>query len=128
MNLKQFSLMALAVLSSPVFANDLQSLENMERERAGLVATLRASELEASARQAKLQVRQARLVDLERMTLRDDRLLGHQHRLVRLTFNDYDMSFLVHAAAEAGVAPVEHWMSELGFDTTSILNTRVGRR
>ncbi len=109
-------------------ANELQSLKNMERERAQLIAMFVDADIATDARHIKVQARQNRLVDLERLVMRDDRLLGHKHRLVRRTFSDYDLSFLVHASAESKQQPIEHWLSEMGLDTGSVLHTHVGRR
>lgn len=111
-----------------LYANELQSLQNMERERAALVAMYRDTALDAESRQARATSLKQRLVDLERMVLRDDRLLGHQDRLVRLAFDNYELSFLMHASAEAEVAPVEQWLGEVGLGTDDILGTTAGRR
>ena len=53
-----------------------ESLENLERERAILVESMLNPELSPAERQARMESEQRRLVDLERMVLRDDSLKG----------------------------------------------------
>lgn len=109
-------------------ADELQSLSNMERERAQMVRMFVDAGVSSSQRHRRIDSIRRRLVDLERMVLRDDRLLGNTHRLVRLTFNNYELSFLVHASAEAGQAPMEHWLNQIGLSNEVILTAKVGRR
>jgi hypothetical protein len=118
----------LAFASLGAAASELQTLKNMERERAQLVATFIESNLGASDRQQQVAAKQKRLVDLERMVLRDDALLGNTDRMVKFAFEDYDLSFLVHASAESKQMPVALWLDEVGLGQADIINTRVGRR
>jgi hypothetical protein len=118
----------LAFASLGAAASELQTLKNMERERAQLVATFIESNLGASDRQQQVAAKQKRLVDLERMVLRDDALLGNTDRMVKFAFEDYDLSFLVHASADSKKMPVALWLDEVGLGQDAIMNTRVGRR
>ena len=121
-------LLALVPMADGAYASELQSLKNLERERAELINSFRDVDLDTDGRYTRVQAQTQRLVDLERVVLRDDRLLGHKDHLVRRTFADYDLSFLVHASAEAGTVPVAHWMDRLGFDTGSVMSASRGRR
>jgi hypothetical protein len=53
-----------SLLSTPVFANSLFSLENLERERAALLSAQFDSSLDLDERQQKVQNIYRRLVDI----------------------------------------------------------------
>jgi hypothetical protein len=121
-------LIAALFSASATSANEIRTLTNMERERAELISAYLDDQVTVDARQLQIQDNQKRLVDLERMVLRDDRLLGSQDRLVRLAFDNYDLSFLVHASTESEHAPIEQWVSEMGLSSEDIMLTESGRR
>ena len=81
---KQFIAAAALVLavgiSIPTHAG---SLENMERERALLLDSMITSELTPEKRQAKVEISRNRLIDLERLVLRDKSLVGKSTPAVR---------------------------------------------
>lgn len=103
-------------------------LENMERERAIMLETVLSSDVSVEERQRTLTVSKARLADLERMVLRDDKLIGEDRPAVRNAFENYDLTFIIHASAEHNRALADHWLSALGLTTQAIMNTRSGRR
>ena len=70
----------------------------------------------------------ARLVDLERMVLRDDSLQGKSTPAVRNAFENYDLSFLAHASVEQNRSMVDHWLEQVGVSTNSLMSARLGRR
>jgi hypothetical protein len=117
--------LALAAVAVPATAG---TLENLERERALLIDTMLAPELDAAQRQAKVEAAKRRLLDLERMVLRDDGLQGRATPDVRRAFANYDLTFLAHAAAEHDRAPIDVWLEQLGVSTESVLSARRGRR
>jgi hypothetical protein len=104
------------------------TLENMERERAIALDVLLAPEMAAADRQTKVALSKARLVDLERMALRDKSLQGRDTPLVRTAFENYDLTFLVHASTEKNKTLLDHWLDEVGISTHALMSTRVGRR
>jgi len=104
------------------------TLENLERERAILLATLLDQAPDSTARQSTTQLSRARLIDLERMVLRDKTLAGKNTLLVRKAFDNYDLTFLVHAASEANRDLFDHWLEQIGVSTQSLMSARVGRR
>lgn len=121
----QFIMIAALVAVSPAAAG---TLENMERERAIALDTLLAPETAAADRLGKVAMSKARLVDLERMVLRDKSLQGRNTPLVRTAFENYDLTFLVHASTEKNKTLLDHWMDEVGISTHTLMSTRVGRR
>jgi hypothetical protein len=126
---KMLPLMALSAiligLSQSVWAG---TLENMERERAILLEALLSGDLDVAERQGKIDVARRRLVDLERMVLRDKTLMDKNTPAVRAAFENYDLSFLVHASVEKNRGLADHWLSEIGISTQTLMNARMGRR
>tara|TARA_Y100001936_G_scaffold246262_1_gene289879 strand:+ start:41663 stop:42043 length:381 start_codon:yes stop_codon:yes gene_type:complete len=104
------------------------TLENMERERAILLDALLSSELEPAKRQQKIEVSRNRLIDLERMVLRDKSLAGKNTPAVRAAFENYDLTFLVHASVEHNRSLMEHWLLQVGVSSESLMNAKLGRR
>jgi hypothetical protein len=104
------------------------SLENMERERALLLNSMLTSELTPEKRQAKVEISRNRLIDLERLVLRDKSLIGKSTPSVRAAYENYDLTFLVHASTEHNRTLLDHWLSQVGVSTESLMNARIGRR
>jgi len=132
MNTLKSSALGLAVAAAMVIgaapAAEAGSLENMERERAILLETLLSGDLTPEERQSRVAISRARLVDLERIVLRDKSLIGRDTPMVRAAFKNYDLTFLVHASVEKGGSPADHWLSEIGMSTQTVMNARQGRR
>lgn len=103
-------------------------LENMERERALLIDTLLAPDLSPAERQGKVEINRRRLVDLERIVLRDGSLTGRNTPTVRRAFDNYDLTFLIHAAAEKNVTVLDNWLEQAGLTTQSLMGAKRGRR
>lgn len=104
------------------------TIENLERERAIMVKTLLDPNMPPRERQAKLSVSQRRLIDLERIVLRDKDLVGRQTPAVRRAFANYDLTFLVHASTEKDLMLMDHWMEQIGLSTQTLLSSQPGRR
>lgn len=123
-------ILALAAASLIVFSATAEagSLENLERERSMTVKTFLDSALNVDERQAKLDSQRRRLIDLERMVMRDKSLRGNNTKTVRIAFKNYDVTFLGHASAEKGHTMVDHWLSQFGVSTDSLMSSRVGSR
>lgn len=115
----------LTALAAPAGAG---TLENMERERAIMIETLLSGDIDNTQRQGRLEIARTRLIDLERMVLRDKTLLGKNQPLVRAAFDNYDLTFVVHASVEQNRSLADHWLSEIGLSTQAIMNARSGRR
>ncbi len=104
------------------------TLENLERERAIVLDTYLDQALQLAERQSKTRVSRTRLIDLERMVLRDKSLSGKNTPRVRKAFDNYDLTFLVHASTESNRGVLDHWLEQIGVSTHSLMNTRLGRR
>ena len=104
------------------------SLQNLERERAALIQDLLSPSLDVEQRQVQLIKRQRQLTDMERMVMRDERLLSSSSDLVRNAFAQYDLTFLVHAGAEQKRSAGEHWLATMNISNDAVLGARVGFR
>ena len=62
------------------------------------------------------------------MVLRDKTLIGKTTPMVREAFDNYDLTFLVHASVERNRAMLDHWLDQIGVSSKSLMNTRIGRR
>lgn len=104
------------------------TVENLERERAIAIETLLSPNMDPAERHSSVEIARTRLVDLERMVLRDDGLRGRNTPAVRAAFENYDLSFLVHASIEKNRSLIDHWLEQVGVTTNSLMSARVGRR
>ena len=118
----------LALFGAAIGAAGAGTLENMERERAILLETILSGDMKPGERASRVQVARTRLVDLERMVLRDKKLVGRNTPAVRAAFDNYDLTFLVHASAEKSRSIADHWLGEIGVSTAALMNARMGRR
>ena len=130
MNIAKTTLLAPLAVTIVLSAGLAQAgtLENLERERAILVETLLSPSMAAEEREDKIATSKARLVDLERMVLRDESLKGQNRPVIRKAFENYDLTFLVHASVEKKVSLTDLWLEQIGVSTHSLMNARVGRR
>ena len=126
--LKTLSIAAIAGTLSIMSVAQAGTLENMERERAILLDALLSAELEPAKRQQKIEVSRNRLIDLERMVLRDKSLAGKNTPAVRAAFENYDLTFLVHASVEHNRSLMENWLQQVGVSSESLMNAKLGRR
>lgn len=120
--------LAICAASAISLSASAGSLENMERERAILLETILSGDIAPNERQARMEIARTRLIDLERLVLRDKSLVGRNTPAVRAAFQNYDLTFLVHAATEKGRTVPDHWLSEIGLSTQFVMNGRMGRR
>ncbi|MBH67130.1 MAG: hypothetical protein CMM58_02135 [Rhodospirillaceae bacterium] len=116
----QISIAGLGLLFSSI-ASQAGTLENLERERAFLIKAFLDPELTVADRLTKLEAAKPRLVDLERMVLRDDSLTGRNTPVVRKAFSNYDLTFLVHSSTESNKSLIDTWLEQLGITTNTVM-------
>ena len=104
------------------------TVENLERERAIMVETLLANDMSAEERFSKLNVSKKRLIDLERIVLRDKSLVGRNTPAVKRAFANYDLTFIIHASVEKDRSIADHWLSQIGLDKQGLLSSQMRRR
>ena len=121
-------LLSAALIAGASVGAQADTLTNLERERAQMLSTLLNNDINPQQREQRVSLSRSTLRDLERMVIRDDRLLDKPTPTVQQAFRNYDLTFLVHAAAENKRSELDQWMSELGLSTDSLMHTRLGRR
>lgn len=104
------------------------SLQNLERERVVLIDIMLNPALSHEQRLNTLNSKQRLLTDLERMVIRDERLLNSHSIDVRKAFEQYDTTFLVHAGAEKNKSASVQWLTLVGLDNQALLSTKKGFR
>jgi hypothetical protein len=109
-------------------SGSILSLENLERERAAFIQDILSPSLNTQQRRLQLKKRQRQLTDMERMVMRDERLLSSTSPLVKVAFTEYELTFLVHAGAEHKQSASEHWLNQMNVTSEAVLNTQIGFR
>jgi len=104
------------------------SIQNMERERAIMLQTMLDPNMTHEERHSKSTISQRRLIDLERIVLRDKSLVGRNTPIVNRIFSNYDTTFLVHASAEKNLSVTDHWFEQMGLSTKSLMAASRRRR
>lgn len=121
-------LCAVLMVSLPTQANELRLLENLERERAHLIELMLDVALDPDKRRTLIENKVRRLVDLERMVMRDKRLEGNTHINVQRAFKSYDLTFMAHASLEQKQSLVAHWVDQTGLSNDAIMTSGRGIR
>lgn len=121
---------ALAIGASALIAEYAQagSIENLERERTILVENMLTPEMTAEERQAKMGIAKRRLIDLERIALRDKSLVGRNTPAIKRAFASYDLTFMVHASVEKNRSLADHWLEQVGITQQDVLSAVSRRR
>lgn len=104
------------------------SVENLERERALLIDVFLDPSLTPAERDSRVGHSMHRLLDLERMVLRDEDLIGRNTPTVKRAFKNYDLTFLVHAATEKDMSVIDGWLEQVGITTQGLMAAKRGRR
>lgn len=121
---------ALTVLysSSAVASDPLLTLKNLERERARFLQAALNSSLEQPQKEQLLMKKTRHLIDMERMVIRDERLASSGESEVTDAFTNYEMTFVVHAAAEKKTTPLAHWIDSIGLSSNALQDAEIGYR
>ncbi len=124
---KSFSLgLAVLLAAAPVIAQ-AGTVENLERERSSAIQLMLSSDMKPENRFQELGVTQRRLADLERAVLHDKALQKKSNARVKRALESFELTFLVHAAAEKNKALSAHWLDSVGLTSSEIRTTRVSR-
>ena len=121
-NISMLTLILLTTFLNPVLAS---SIENMERTRASLISTILDPNLKADNKQSKLLDLKLKLLDKERMVINDKKIIQNPSRYTIKAFEEFELSFLVHASVEKKVDITSHWFNEVGFTSNSLKNTKL---
>ena len=101
------------------------SIENMERTRAALISVMLDANMNADKKQNKLKSFKLRLLDSERIVINDKKIIQNPDRYTIRAFEEYELSFLVHASIENNLNISDHWFNQMGLTTSNLENTRL---
>ena len=101
------------------------SIENMERTRAALISVMLDANMNADKKQNKLKSFKLRLLDSERIVINDKKIIQNPDRYTIRAFEEYELSFLVHASIENNIGISDHWFNQMGLTTSNLENTRL---
>ena len=107
---------------NPVFAT---SIENMERTRAALISVMLDANMNPDKKQNKIKNFKLRLLDSERIVINDKKIIQNPDRYTIRAFEEYELSFLVHASIENNLDISDHWFNQMGLTTSNLENTRL---
>lgn len=108
--------------------DNILSLSNLERERASLISDMLNPALDFEERLTRINNRQRQLTDMERMVIRDERLLASKQHIVKRAFDSYELTFLVHAGAEDKKSASAQWLEQVKFSSTAVMRASAGYR
>lgn len=128
LNHKAISIALLIANAGAAASAQAGSIQNMERERAIMLQTMLDPNMTHEERHSKSTISQRRLIDLERIVLRDKSLVGRNTPIVNRIFSNYDTTFLVHASAEKNLNVTDHWFEQMGLSTKSLMAASRRRR
>jgi hypothetical protein len=117
-----------AITNVQAKSNPLFTLENLERERAVFLDSLTSTKLTPYQREQQRNHMIKRLIDMERMVLRDDRIAMSNSVMAKKAFQSYELTFLVHAGSESKKAPMAHWLHSLNITEENIDKSSSGAR
>ncbi|MBU2978212.1 hypothetical protein [Alteromonas sp. C1M14] len=120
--------MGTLLVSHHANSNVLFSLENLERERASYLHLMTNSALSADERLRQSKQTYRRMVDMERMVLRDERITQSDAPMVKNAFSRYELTFLAHASAESQRIPYSHWLFTLNITSEVLGRSKIGGR
>ena len=101
------------------------SIENMERTRAALISIMLDANMNADKKQNKLISFKLRLLDSERIVINDKKIIQKPDRYTIKAFEEFELSFLVHASIENNLDISDHWFNQMGLTTSNLENTRL---
>ena len=115
-----FTILLLSTFLNPAFAS---SIENMERTRASLIKVILDPNLNLDKKEAQLSDLKLKLLDKERIVINDKKIIQNPNRYTIRAFEEFELSFLVHASIEKNINVPSHWFNEIGITTSNLDNT-----
>ena len=116
------TILLLSTFLNPALAT---SIENMERTRAALISIMLDVNINADKKQNQLNNFKLKLLDNERIVINDKKIIQNPDRYTIKAFEEFELSFLVHASIEKNLDISEHWFNQIGLTTSNLENTRL---
>ena len=120
-----FTLMFIASMISNVEAT---TIKNLERTRANTLAVILDMNINPNQRIQKVEKARLKLLDMERITINDSKLSKNPSQYAVKAFENFDLTFLVHASLEKDKSLAVHWFEEVGFTTSNLKRTKAIRK
>ena len=79
-------------------------------------------------RQQNLEKSKMKLLDLERITINNKNISKNPSYQTIKAFENFDLTFLVHASLEQEKSLPILWFEKVGLTTNNLMNTRVSRK
>jgi hypothetical protein len=115
-----FTILLLSTFFNPAFAS---SIENMERTRASFIKVMLDSNLNLEKKELELKNLKLKLLDKERIVINDKKIIQNPSRYTIKAFEEFELSFLVHASIDNNIDVPSHWFNEIGMTTSNLDNT-----
>ncbi|MDA9170913.1 hypothetical protein N9O69_02410 [Alphaproteobacteria bacterium] len=116
------TILLLSTFLNPALAT---SIENMERTRSALISIMLDVNMNADKKQNQLNNFKLKLLDNERIVINDKKIIQNPDRYTIKAFEEFELSFLVHASIEKNLDISEHWFNQIGLTTSNLENTRL---
>ena len=116
------TILLLSTFLNPALAT---SIENMERTRSALISIMLDVNINADNKQNQLNNFKLKLLDNERIVINDKKIIQNPDRYTIKAFEEFELSFLVHASIEKNLDISEHWFNQIGLTTSNLENTRL---
>jgi hypothetical protein len=116
------TILLLSTFLNPALAT---SIENMERTRSALISIMLDVNINADKKQNQLNNFKLKLLDNERIVINDKKIIQNPDRYTIKAFEEFELSFLVHASIEKNLDISEHWFNQIGLTTSNLENTRL---
>ena len=79
----------------------------------------------STKKQNQLNNFKLKLLDNERIVINDKKIIQNPDRYTIKAFEEFELSFLVHASIEKNLDISEHWFNQIGLTTSNLENTRL---
>ena len=122
---KNLTLILSLTICSYAHAN---SIDSLERERARALDLVLDKSISIGERKKRLEISKMRLLDLERMTINNKNINKNPNYRTIKAFENFDLTFLVHASLEKDKPISLIWLEKIGLTTENLMSTRVTRK
>ena len=103
-------------------------VDTLERERSRLLQHVLNKNISIGDRKENLQKFKMRLLDLERITINNKNISKNPSYQTIKAFENFDLTFLVHASLEHEKSLPILWFEKIGLTTNDLMGTRISRK
>jgi len=120
----------ISIIISFIITNHAKAspVDALERERSKLLNHVLNTNISVKDRQQNLEKSKMKLLDLERITINNKNISKNPSYQTIKAFENFDLTFLVHASLEQEKSLPILWFEKVGLTTNNLMNTRVSRK